>query len=611
MSFAKPQILWALALLPLILIFMLWANNRRRSAMAKLGDGLLVEKLSATVNWRGRRLKRRLALITFAFLIIALARPQWGNRIQVVEQEGVQLMVALDVSKSMLAEDLKPNRLARAKLEISDLMNRLEGDELGLVLFSGASFIQFPLTSDYDTARAFLAGARPELISRPGTAIGDAIETALTGFDLEPRRSSQRVIIIMTDGEDHAGDPTTDPVTDAEKAAADGAIIYTIGFGSAQGEPIPEYDENGNLAGYKKDRNDEIVLSRLDEVTLQRIAGAANGRYFRVSAGGGELDSLAAEINALQAEQLENRFETQKIERFQLFLIPVLLGLILRELIPDRKRAVGGGTLVTGSPASNRIRAGRGALLTLLCATAFLLSACGTSPGRLVKDGNEAFASGDYLVAMEAYAEAQETAPDSAEPIYNSGNAQYRQERYPEAQESLQAALALSDGHLTQSAQYNLGNVAFQSAQWEAAIEAYKEALRINPNDEQAKYNLELALQQVQDQQNAEDSESSDSPEEEQQEEREQEQEDQPDQGEAEDQEQTADRGEQEQPESREAADPDSGTPQSPQTPTQTEGLTEEQARQLLESIGENSETLQERLQQIFVAPGPDPEKDW
>jgi len=308
MTFAKPEFLWGLLLIPLAMIGLTWANRRRKTLMARLGNPEL------------------------GLIVIAAARPQWGTETQIVEQEGVQVMVALDVSRSMLAQDLKPDRLTRARLEISDLMNRLQGDELGLVLFSGASFIQFPLTSDYDTARAFLDGARPEIISRPGTAIGDAIQTALSGFD--EQRSNQKVIVIMTDGEDHEDDPVAVATQAAEESDV---IIYTIGFGSPQPEPIPEYDNRGERIGYKKNAAGEVVMSTLDEITLQQIAVATGGRYFRARADGSELDDLTAELDSLQKASLESRFETQKIERFQWFAAVALLALAGRELIPDRR----------------------------------------------------------------------------------------------------------------------------------------------------------------------------------------------------------------------------------------------------------------------------------
>ncbi|MFQ5398347.1 MAG: VWA domain-containing protein [Anaerolineae bacterium] len=604
MTFAQPQLLWLLLLLPLAGLFWLWAGNRRREALARLGDPALIERLSMSVNRNGRRWQRRLWFLALAFLILALARPQWGSQVQVVEQEGVQVMVVLDVSKSMLAQDLKPDRLTRARLEISDLMSRLDGDEIGLVLFSGASFIQFPLTSDYDTARAFLDNARPEVISRPGTAVADAIETAMSGFD--PQRSSQKVIVIMTDGEDHEGDP----IAAAQQAAADGAIIYTIGFGSAQGEPIPEFDADGRLVGYKKDGNGEVVLSRLDEVTLQRIAQTANGRYFRARADGSELRELAAELDDLQAEQLQTRFETQKIERFQLFLLVTLASMFISELIPERIRRK------ERSRRAGKLSRPRSwlPLRMILFVLVFLLGGCAPSAGRLLAKGNKAFADGAYDRALEAYSKAQEVTPEAAEPLYDSANVYYRQEAYQEAGTLLQQALGYAQEELAQFAQYNLGNVYFQQEQWDAAVEAYKEALRRNPDDQDAKYNLELALQRSQDQQQ-QDQQQNQQNQDGQDQKQDQSSPDQQNQDQQQDQQaqRQPDQGQQQNPSDQSASDQsrtDQGQSNQGQ-PQQVKGLTEEQARQLLDAIGKDTKTLQERLQQIFVAPGAPPEKDW
>ncbi len=331
MSFAEPRFLTSLILIPLLMLFLLWTSRRKKAAMARLGNPALLERLTANANRRGLRWRNALWLAALAAMIVALARPQWGTEVQTVEQQGIEIMVALDVSKSMLAEDLKPNRLTRAKLEISDLMDRLTGDELGLVLFSGKSFIQFPLTSDVATARQFLDAAAPGVISKQGTAIGDAIRTAMTGFD--DTRASQKVIIIMTDGEDH----DTQPVDAANTAAEKGIIIYTIGFGSPEGSPIPEFNDAGEVIGYKKDRNGETVISKLDEVTLQQIALATGGQYYRASAAGNELSALAGELDKMKKASLESQFESRKIERFQLFLALAIAAMIAAELIPERK----------------------------------------------------------------------------------------------------------------------------------------------------------------------------------------------------------------------------------------------------------------------------------
>ena len=268
--------------------------------------------------------------IALGMFIIAIARPQWGAEVREVNQEGLQVVIALDVSQSMLAEDIKPTRLERAKLEIADLMEKLDGDEVGLVLFSGASFVQVPLTSDYYTALTYLDNANPNLISRPGTVIGDAMRTALNAFD--PKLSSQKVLIVMTDGEDHE----TDPISAAQELSDENVLIYTIGFGTPEGGPVPETNEFGDIVGFKTDQQGNYVLTKLDESTLQQISQIGGGQYYRASADGRELDALLSEIDTLQKAQLQSRIETRLIERYQIFLVLALAALFISELIPDR-----------------------------------------------------------------------------------------------------------------------------------------------------------------------------------------------------------------------------------------------------------------------------------
>jgi Ca-activated chloride channel family protein len=329
MTFGAQQYLYALILLPALIVFIRWAAGRRAAAVSRIGDPTLVERLSMAVNYRTRRWRVILWFVGITLIILSLARPQWGSEVEIVEQRGVQVMVALDVSRSMLAEDMKPTRLDRAKLEISDMMSRLNGDEIGIVLFSGASFIQFPLTFDYATARTYLQHANTNVITRQGTVIAEAIDTAMAGFS--EQRATQKVIVIMTDGENHEGDP----IGVARQAVEDGAIIYTVGFGSAQGEPIPEYDEQGSVTGFREDGQGNVVLSQLDETTLQQIARAGGGRYFRASERDA-IEALVAEIESLQDESFQSEFSRTRIERFQIFLLAGVISLVLGEMMSDR-----------------------------------------------------------------------------------------------------------------------------------------------------------------------------------------------------------------------------------------------------------------------------------
>ena len=331
MIFAKPTYLLLFLLLPVAGLLFIYAKRMQTKALLQLGEHQLIQRLTEKVNTHGRWWRTIFWFLSLGLLIFSLARPQWGSEVREMNQEGLQVMVALDISQSMLAQDIKPNRLERAKLEISDLMKKLNGDEIGLALFSGASFIQVPLTSDYTTALKYLESAQPSVISRQGTVIGDAIMTAMKGFD--PELSSQKVLIIMTDGEDHE----SDPLAAAQEIAEKNVLIYTIGFGTIEGEPVPVTDTNGKIVDWKHDQSGNVALSKLDEATLKSIADIGKGHYYQAGADGHELDNLLSEIDNLQKAQLETRYEVIYIERYQYFLGIALILMTLSELLPDRR----------------------------------------------------------------------------------------------------------------------------------------------------------------------------------------------------------------------------------------------------------------------------------
>jgi Ca-activated chloride channel family protein len=300
--------------------------------LERIGSPALVRRLTANVNTRGRLLGRGFTIAALALAIVALARPQWGESLQTVEREGVQIIIALDVSRSMLAEDVKPSRLVRAKLEIADLMQRLQGDEVGLVLFSGAAFLQFPLTFDYLSARNFIENANTEMITRQGTNIAQAIEVASRSFSEE--LISQKVILIITDGENQDGNA----VEAAREAYDDGTLIYTIGVGTADGEPIPLRSPRGRLLEYVQDRQGNMVFSRLDENMLRSVAEAGGGKFIRLEGSTNATSQFTEELAALEKASVGSEIEATKIERFQIFAFASILLLIAGEVIPDRRR---------------------------------------------------------------------------------------------------------------------------------------------------------------------------------------------------------------------------------------------------------------------------------
>jgi Ca-activated chloride channel family protein len=329
MDFAQPAFLSLLILVPCATVFLVWSARRRRSAIARLGTPSLISDLSAHSSSMLRGRNAALWFIGLVTLIVALARPLLGSYVETRLQRGIQVMVVLDVSTSMLAEDMKPNRLEQAKLTVRELMPHLQGSELGLVLFSGAAFIHFPLTSDYSAARSFLDAAGPQTISRPGTALAEGIQVALTGFPSEI--SGNRVILVLTDGENHEGDA----LTAAKDAAEAGVIIHTVGYGSPVGEPIPVRDETGALLHYRKNTQSEIVLSRLDEVLLKRIAADTGGVYQRAS--GGETAAIIEAISALDGGESTTPFQVRGVERFQWFAGVALLAFSAEFLTNGRK----------------------------------------------------------------------------------------------------------------------------------------------------------------------------------------------------------------------------------------------------------------------------------
>ncbi len=333
MSFGTPYLLFALLALPALAGLVWWTSRRRAASISRIGEPALIALLSVAADGPMRRVRTGLWFVGVALLIVALARPQWGSDIEIVEMRGLQIMIVLDVSRSMLATDIEPTRLDRAKLEVADLISRLDGDTVGITLFSGASFVQLPLTTDYATARAYLNNARPSSITRQGTVIGEAIETAMIGFS--DKRESQKVIVILSDGEIHEEENAPDPIEAARQTAGDGTVIYTVGFGSPDGAPVPKHDVQGNLIGRHLDKDGNPVVSILDESLLQQVAEAGGGRYYRAGGSGGVAD-IADEIETFQDDVFRSEFSQRKVERFQLFLLLGALSLFLAEILTDR-----------------------------------------------------------------------------------------------------------------------------------------------------------------------------------------------------------------------------------------------------------------------------------
>lgn len=330
--FGLSHFLYALILLPLMIMFFIWAFKQKKKAMERFGNLLLVEKLSGSVS-RHRQIGKKILLFTAVFfLIIAIARPQLGTKMKQIKREGQDIVIALDLSESMIAEDIKPNRLQKAKHEISSLISKFQGDRVALVGFAGKAFVQCPLTLDYSASKMFLDAMEPEIMPVPGTAIASAMEKSLSCFNEKERK--HKVLILITDGEDHMGKP----LDVAKLASRQGVVIYTVGIGSRQGVPIPVFDKQGNQTGYKKDRNGEVIMTKLDELSLEKIALETGGKYYRASPGEAELNKIYGDILKMEKKSLSSRQYTQFEDRFRPVMGIVLILLIFELMFSEKKR---------------------------------------------------------------------------------------------------------------------------------------------------------------------------------------------------------------------------------------------------------------------------------
>ena len=491
MRFGEPHWLWLLALLPLLAVGLILALRRRdRALRAWCDEGLLVRMVPDRTP-RALWLRAGLVVLAAAFLVLAAARPQVGSRVLSVERKGIDLMVALDLSESMRAEDLRPDRLTRAKQGVESLLDRLRGDRIGLVGFAGDAFVQCPLTLDYAAARMFLRLMSPEMIPVPGTDLGAAIRSAVKSFD--PKERKYKALVLVTDGEDHGRDLDSA----VREAKEQGVRVFAVGIGSEKGEPIPQRSAAGEVRDYKRSRDGEVVMTRLDAATLRKICDDTGGRYFDGNAGGLALDRLYGEISGMEQKEQKGGIAVQYEDRYGYFAAAAFLLLAVESMLAERRRAGNGRQR---SRAVRRDRAGLG-LLIVVFASSLLLARTAPAFGALAGDpGGRAYGKGDYAAARDAYAAYAREHPDDPRGEYNLGTALNRAGEMPPAEESFLRAVRSSNPKLRAAALYNLGNTRVKTGDLPGAAEAYEMALRQRPDDRDAKFNLELirALMQQQ-----------------------------------------------------------------------------------------------------------------
>ncbi|HPR32605.1 MAG TPA: VWA domain-containing protein [Prolixibacteraceae bacterium] len=328
--FGNPEYLYALIVIPVLFVLFVYFNRRRKKALREFGRPEILAPLMPGVSRSRPVWKFWLLCFALAFLIVGIARPQFGSKLQKMKRKGIEIIIALDVSNSMMAEDIQPNRLERAKMAISRLTERLSNDKIGLIVFAGDAYTQIPITTDYASAKLFLSAISTHIVPVQGTAIGAAIDLGIRSFT--PDTESSKAMIIITDGENHEDDA----VEMARLAAENNIVVHTIGMGLPQGGPIPLYNASGQK-DFRRDKSGNVVVTKLDEKTLQQVAAAGNGKYIRANNTEVGINSLFDEINKLQKTELESRVYSDYNDQFIYFIVVALALVLIEFTILERK----------------------------------------------------------------------------------------------------------------------------------------------------------------------------------------------------------------------------------------------------------------------------------
>lgn len=586
MSFAAPAWLWALLGLPLLVLAEVWATRRDRERTARLVARPLWPRVLVQPGRFWRPFRITLITLGAAGLILALARPQWGVVREKVEREGVDLVLILDTSGSMATEDVPGSRLFLAKTALLSLVQRLQGDRFALLAFEGEAYPLVPLTLDTDAIGLFLDTLDPGAVASPGTSLGDGLVQGLRLFADQDRR--HKAMILVSDGEDLEGEVEAA----VAKAKELGVLVHTVGVGTEQGEPVPDFDREGKQVGFKKDDNGAPVISRLHPETLEAIARGTGGRYFRLTPADTSLGPLAAAIEGMEQKALAREFSYRKKERYQIPLGMSLLAFALAFLLP--------------LPPRRRFPLARAAgLLLLLAGGGPALAAEGKvvdevllRPKRLTNEGQKAYAEGNHPQALKAFEGAAKARPSDPRTRFNLADGLYKNGQYDQAIPLYRALGEDARAPLAGPARYNLGNSLFQKQDFKGAVGAYRKALALDPDDMDTKRNLELALRELQRQ--------------EEQKQRQQQQ-DQNDQNQNQDQQKQdqkqGGKGEQKQ-------DPQQGKRPKTQEEKENErfekeaGMPKERAMQLLDALQQNEKGQQKKARAAKAEPPPKG-KDW
>lgn len=499
MQFAQP--LWLIAGAAAC-GYLIWQYRRfdlrQRTTLAQFAGARLLDKLTSSVSAPRRRWKRGLFALGIGLLFVALARPQAGFEWRETHRKGLELLFAVDTSKSMLAQDVKPDRLERAKLAVTDLVAKLKGDGVGLVAFAGNAFLQCPVTLDYDAFRESLNALDTNSIPRGGTDIAAAIRESEAVF--KTRTAAEKILVLITDGEDLGGEG----ITAAEQAAKQGVKIFTVGVGGTTGELIPIPSETGGT-DFAKDENGQLVKSHLDDATLKKIAETTGGMYQPLGAQGEGLTKIYDEgLAHFTREDLSSRQAKVPLEKFYWPLLAALICLVSEMLIGNRRRV----RAPKAAPASAKKQLAPG--LRPATAALALFASIASTQAATPQSAEQAYQKGDFAKAVQEYSATAAKQPANAELRFNEGAAAYKSGDYAMAATGFEQSLKTDHVPVQHDAYYNLGNTQYRLGQktekanaqetiktWEGAVKSYDAALQIAANDTEAKHNRDLVQRKI------------------------------------------------------------------------------------------------------------------
>lgn len=568
MVFAAEHVLWGLALLPLVVLVDWWLTRRDRERAAQVVARSLWGRVVRRDREVWHHVRLALVLVAAAGLIAALARPQWGSVREKIEREGVDVVLVIDTSGSMATEDVAPNRLFLARSALASLVARLEGDRLALVAFEGEAYPLAPLTLDADAVGLFLETLEPGAVPSPGTSLGQGLARGLDLFVDKERRN--KVMVVVSDGEDLEGE-VEGAIARAKEA---GVVVHTVGVGTENGQPVPQFDREGERAGFKKDEAGSVVVSRLNMSTLEAVAHGTGGRAFRVTPQDSSLGALAAAIEGMEQKSLAREFSYRLKERFQWPLAAGLGALALAVLLPPRRLRL------RREHAAATARVAGAVLLGALFAgdahAGGVFDEVLLRPKRLTAHGRGEYEKGSHPEALKSFQAAGALRPRDARARFNVAVGQYKNGQTDEAAAAFQALGADARSALAGPARFNLGNTLFQKQDFRGAVRAYRDALQVTPEDADTRRNLELALRALKQQQ--------------EQQQRQQKQKDQ-----ADDQQKQDQQKQQQQADAKQRRRPRSEEEKERERFQKETGMPKERAMQLLEALQRNEKDEQRK----------------